>query len=58
MKSNIIAASILGICLVVAAFIFSGRYYFVRLEQCTVARGDRWTGKVEAVALEACKWNF
>jgi len=58
MKLNIVAAAILALGLVVAAFIFSGRYYFLRLDQCTVARGDRLTGSVEVIQTfdsKACK---
>ena len=51
MRYNIIAATILALGLVLATVAYSGRYYFVRLNECTVARGDRWTGSVEAVAL-------
>lgn len=49
MKYNIIAAAILGVCLIAAALIFSGRYYFIRVDNCSVARGDRWTGKVQMI---------
>jgi hypothetical protein len=49
MKHNIIAAALLGLCLIVAALIFSGRYYFVRLDDCSIARADRWTGAVETI---------
>lgn len=49
MKHNIIAAAILGLCLILTAAIVVGRYHFVRVNECAVARGDRWTGKVEMV---------
>ncbi len=46
MKHNIIAAAILALGLVVAAFLFTGRYYFIRLNECEIARGDKWTGRI------------
>lgn len=49
MKHNIIAAAVLGFCLVVAAIIHSGRYDFIGSD-CSIARGDRWTGKVRIIA--------
>jgi hypothetical protein len=61
MKHNVISAIILALGLIVAALVYSGRYYFVRLNDCTVARGDRWTGKVDGMPLtdgKDCKWNF
>ena len=50
MKHNIIAAAVLGLCLIVAAVIHTGRYYFIRVGNCSVARADRWTGKVTTIA--------
>ena len=52
MKHNVIAAAILGLCVILAATISSGRYYFIRLDACAVARGDRWTGKVDQTFLK------
>jgi len=46
MKQNIIAAVIIAIGLIAAGFLYGGRYYFIRLDECTVARGDRFTGEV------------
>ena len=45
MKHNIIAAVILAVGLVLAAFVHSGRYYVVVLEEGAAVRVDRWTGK-------------
>jgi hypothetical protein len=58
MKHNIVAAVVLGVCLIAAAIIFSGRYYFIRVDSCSIARGDRWTGKVETVRAHGkdCHW--
>ena len=47
MKHNIIAAIIIAVGLIVAAFLFTGRYYLVRLDEQTLARLDRWTGHVK-----------
>ena len=49
LNHNIIGAIALSIGLIVAAFLYGGRYYFIRLDECTIARGDRWTGKVQAI---------
>jgi hypothetical protein len=46
MKSNVIAAAILAAGLVLAAFLFSGRYYVLVLEEGTAIRVDRWTGEM------------
>lgn len=58
MKYNIWAAAILGACLIAAAMIYSGHYYFIRLDACSIARGDRWTGKLDTVQVHGkdCKW--
>ena len=59
MKQNIVAATILAVGLIFAAFVASGgRYYFIRLDAEHVARGDRWTGKVETVTVRDKKWEF
>jgi len=58
MKHNIIAAVILGICLIVAAFLFGGRYYFIRSDKCIVIRGDRWTGETEFINSVHCETGF
>lgn len=58
MKAIIIAAAIIALGLIVAGFLFGGRYYFVDLGKCVVARGDRWTGDVETVSFSACELNF
>lgn len=46
MKQNVIAAAILAFGLIVAAFLFAGRYTMTRLDENTVARVDRWTGRM------------
>jgi len=46
MKHNIIAAVILAAGLVLAAFVFSGRYYVLVLDEGTAIRVDRWTGEM------------
>lgn len=57
MKHNVIAAAILGLCLIVAATINSGRYYFIRVDAGSIARGDRWSGKVDRTWLDGNKCN-
>lgn len=58
MKRNVIAAIVLGICLIAAAFLYAGRYYFIRVDKCTVAKADRFTGEVERVSDVECKIGF
>ena len=45
MKQNIIAAALLGICLIVAAFVHTGRYYALAIGDGEAIKVDRWTGK-------------
>ena len=54
---NIIAASILGVCLIVAAFIFSGRYYVIAVDKGVAVRVDRWTGKTETIRTNTEWWE-
>lgn len=49
MKSNIIAAAILAVGLVVAAFIYKGRYYVLIVDSGTMVRVDRWTGEAKVI---------
>lgn len=53
MKSNIVAALIIAVGLVVAAFLHSGRYYVLRVDSVTVVRVDRWTGKTQIIVTDA-----
>ena len=46
MKSNIVAAVILGLCLIVAALLFGGRYSVAQFSSDKIARLDRWTGSL------------
>jgi hypothetical protein len=57
-KKDIIGAAIIALGLIVGGFFFGGRYDFVNLGKCVVARGDRWTGEVETESFEDCEWNF
>ena len=56
MKHNIIAAAILGICLVVAAFIYKGRYYVLIVNSGTVVRVDGWTGDTKII--DPTVWHY
>jgi hypothetical protein len=58
MKHNIVAAAVLGLCLVIAALIFSGRYYALRLDGNTAIVVDRWTGKTTPVQPHQKWWEF
>lgn len=58
MNRNIIAALILAVGLIAAAFLYAGRYHFIRVDKCTVAKADRFTGKVERVSDFDCKLGF
>lgn len=53
MKSNIIAAAILAVGLIIAAFLHTGRYYVMRVDADTVVRVDRWTGKTKVIETES-----
>jgi hypothetical protein len=54
---NIIAASILAVGLIVAAFLHSGRYYVLVLEQGVAVRVDRWTGSTKIINSDDEWWT-
>ena len=57
MKYNIVAAVVLALGLIGAAFLYGGRYYFIRLDRTHIVKADRWTGKVTAVTVKD-EWDF
>jgi hypothetical protein len=53
MKQNVLAAAILAVGLVLAAFLFAGRYYVLKVDSDTVVSVDRWTGKTKIIEVES-----
>lgn len=59
MKHNIIAAAILAVALVIAAFLHAGRYYLVAVGNGSAVRIDRWTGKTKSIdTAKNGDWDF
>lgn len=58
MKGNIIAATILAVGLVLAAFLYSGRYSVVVLDKGVALRVDRWTGETEIIRDAGLDFGF
>ena len=56
MNRNIIAAIIVAVGLVRAAFLLTGRYYVLRVSADTVVRLDRWTGETKVVEAKVKPW--
>jgi hypothetical protein len=56
MKHNVVAAIIVAIGLVVAAFVHTGRYYIVAVGGGKAVRVDRWTGKTKVVSANGPDW--
>ena len=52
MKHNIIAATIVALGLIVAAFLYSGRYYVLALDSGVAVKVDRWTGETKIIETE------
>lgn len=57
MKNNIVAAFIVALGLVTAAFVNSGRYYALVANQNTVVTVDRWTGRTDQINTSTDPFN-